>query len=64
VKNPVLYMDQYGESVWARTVKELRSKVPGRIEKMYVDRSGQTFHTGYVIGGRWLMAFAPIEKKA
>lgn len=62
-----LYLDQYGNKFFARTVKELRSKIEGggsRVSKMYIDKKdGSTVHCGYVIGGHWLTAFVPFEQK-
>lgn len=60
-----LYIDQYGNKFWARTLKELRAQIPGRCSKMYVDKKdGSTVHTGYVIGQHWLTAFVPWEQPA
>jgi hypothetical protein len=58
-----LFIDQYGEPVWARTVKELRAKAgDGRVSKMYTDKKdGRTVHSGYVVGRRWFSRFAPVE---
>ena len=65
-KPALLYIDQYGAPVWARTVTELRDRVGGgRVSKMYADkRDGRTVQTGYVIGKRWFSAYAPVEKPA
>jgi len=61
----VLYLDQYGNKFFARTVKELHQQIGGKISKMYVDKTdGTTKHVGYVIGQRWLTAHAPIERPA
>lgn len=60
----MLYLDQWGNKFWARTVKELREQIPGRINKMYVDKKdGSIVHVGYVIGEHWLTAYAPVEIK-
>lgn len=58
-----LFIDQYGQPVWAKTLKELKDKAgPGAVNKQYVDtRDGRTFHNGYVIGQRWFTAFRPVE---
>ena len=58
-----IFVDQHGDLVWARTVKELREKVDGgRVGKMYVDKKdGRTVHCGYVVGRRWFSRFAPVE---
>jgi len=65
-KENILYISQYGDPFWARTVRELREKVGGgKITKMYVDKKdGGTVHCGYVIGNLWLSAFMPLEKPA
>jgi hypothetical protein len=62
----VLYLDQYGKPVWARTVKELQQKSGGgKVSKMYVDKKdGRTVHKGYVVGQRWFSAYSPIEIEA
>lgn len=60
----MLYLDQWGNKFWARTVKELREQISGRINKMYVDKKdGSIVHVGYVIGEHWLTAYAPVEIK-
>lgn len=58
-----LWIDQYGQPVWARTVKELREKCGGgRVFKIYADKKdGRTVLTGYGIGRRWFNRFAPVE---
>ena len=60
----LLYVDQHGQSFVASTVKELRKKVGGgRVSIMYADKiGGPTVKVGYVIGSRWLSAFAPFER--
>ena len=62
----MLYLDQYGNHFYARTVRELREKVGSsgsRIPKMYVENGAddEPRHVGYVIAGHWLKMFAPIE---
>ena len=63
----MLYIDQHGGMVWARSVKELKDKVgPGRVFRIYVDKikgshAGQSVHCGYGIGQRWFSAFIPYE---
>lgn len=60
-----LYIDQNGERVWARTVRELQQYVHGRVSKMYVDgKDGRTYHVGYVVGQRWFSEFTPTRKPA
>jgi len=64
MKTQKLYVSQYGDRFSALTVKELREKVGGgKVSKMYIDRDGKTFHTGYVIGALWLTAFMPCIKE-
>ena len=58
-----LYISQYGDKFYAKTLKELRQQIPGRCSKMYVDRNGKTLDIGYVIGQLWLIAYQPIEKE-
>ena len=55
-----LFLDQFGEPIWARTVKELREKVGGgRVSTMYRDKKdGSVVRCGYVIGRRWFSRFA------
>lgn len=60
-----LYVDQYGNKYFARTIKELRKQVGGHVSKMYRDKKdGSTVHVGYVVGKLWLTAYAPIERPA
>jgi len=60
-----VYLDQCGRTHTARTVRELRSKIPGRMSKMYIDKADGTYrHVGYVIGRLWLSAYVPYECKA
>lgn len=59
-----LFIDQYGNRFFSRTVRELRSQVPGRLAKMYRDTERGTVHVGYVIGRHWLTAFQPVELPA
>ena len=60
--NLVLYVDQYGQNVYARTVDELREKASGRVSKMYRDgKNGKAVHVGYVVGQRWFMAYVPFQ---
>jgi hypothetical protein len=60
VKPVLLYIDQYGQPVWARTVRELRERAGGgRVSKMYRDKlDGRTVHAGYVVGA----GFPPIDR--
>ena len=61
-----LYIDQYNNIVYARTLKELQEKAGGgRIGKMYADKTdGSTVHTGYVVGKRWFEHYQRIEVPA
>ena len=60
-----LYLDQFGNHFYARTVKALRVQIEGggsRVSKMYVDgKDGLPLHVGYVIGRYWLSIFEPVE---
>lgn len=62
----ILYIDQYGRPVWARTVKELREKCGGgRVVKIYRDKQdGRSVHVGYGVGSRWFYAYRPVELPA
>ena len=62
---PTLFIDQYGQRYWARSVKELKSKVGVQhCSKMYLDKKdGSVVHCGYVLGEHWLTAFKPVEVK-
>lgn len=61
---PTLLVDQFGERIWACTLKELREQVRGAVSKMYVDtKDGRTLHIGYVVGNRWFTAFQRCEKE-
>ena len=66
-RTQTLYIDQYGNRWWARTVKELRSVIGmggSRVSKMYQDKKdGRTVHVGYIVGTHWLTAFQPVEKE-
>lgn len=61
-----LFVDQFGNKFWARTVRELRTEVGGgSVSKMYVDKEdGRTYHVGYVIGTYWLTEYAVRERQA
>jgi hypothetical protein len=63
-----LYLDQYGNRFWAKTVKELRNQIGmggSRVSKMYQDRKdGSVVHVGYVVGPHWLTAYQPMERPA
>ena len=60
----IMWRNQYGATIWARTVKELRAKVDGggcRVSKMYIDARGYTKQVGYVVGSHWFTGFVPLE---
>jgi hypothetical protein len=61
----ILYIDQYGNKWWARSVRELRGKIGGgRVSKMYCDKKdGSAVHTGYVVGIHWCSAYVPFEAR-
>lgn len=60
--NLTLYLDQYGNHWFARTVDQLREQIGGRVSKMYVDKTdGSIAHIGYVIGQHWCRAYRPVE---
>ena len=66
----ILYVDQYGSHILARSTKELREKAGGgRLFKIYVDKiagehAGKSVHCGYGVGHRWFNAYAPMERVA
>lgn len=68
IKSVTLYIDQYGNKFYARTVKDLRSQIGmggSRVGKMYRDKKdGSTVHVGYVVGQHWLTAYSPMERAA
>jgi hypothetical protein len=61
-----LFLDQFGEPIWARTVKELREKVGGgRVSTMYRDKKdGSVVRCGYVVGRRSFSRLTPVEVPA
>lgn len=61
-----LWLDQYGHRVFARSAADLRRVlaargVTGRMQKMYQDRLGVTYHVGYIIGQCWFSRYSPVE---
>lgn len=57
-----LFVDQFGQKWYAKTIRELREQIPGRCGKMYVDgKDGKTYHVGYVIGSLWLRMYKPVR---
>lgn len=63
---PMMYVDQYGYSVFARNRDELVKKAGGgRISKMYSDKKdGRVVHVWYVVGPRWFSMYQPVELPA
>jgi putative component of toxin-antitoxin plasmid stabilization module len=60
-----LFLDQFGDIVIARTVRELREKCGGgKTTRMYIDRNGLAVKAGYVVGNRWFTEYAPVEVPA
>lgn len=63
--NKVLYLDQWGNRFYAKTLRELRLQIGTggcRMSKMYRDKKdGTCVHVGYVIGQHWLTAYVPLE---
>lgn len=58
-----LFIDQYGQRFWARSVKDLREQIGGRVSRMYRDAPGGAEHIGYVIGRNWLTEYAIVARK-
>ena len=58
----MLYVDQYGNKWYAKTVRELKQKIGGKVSKMYRDKVDNTIvHVGYVVGKHWCDMYAPVE---
>lgn len=62
----MLYVDQWGNRWWAKTIAELRQQIGGgRVAKIYVDGTdGKTYHIGYIVGQHWCEAFSPMRNPA
>lgn len=61
----ILYRDQFGYTWFAKSIRNLREQIPGRVSKMYVDgMNGKTYHVGYVVGKHWCTAYTPMRKEA
>lgn len=61
----VLYIDQYGERLYARSARELQRLCGGRLFKIYRDKKdGSCVHCGYGVGRRWFNIFLPYEAPA
>lgn len=60
---PTLFVDQYGQKLWASSAKELAGKLGGaKLQKMYVDKkAGGAAWIGYVARHQWLTAYKPVE---
>lgn len=59
----MLYVDQYGNQWYAKTVAELHSKIGhGKISKMYIDHGSHSYHIGYCVGQHWCSAFVPYQQ--
>jgi hypothetical protein len=61
-----VFIDQFGTSYRANTVKEFIARVPGgRVTKMYVDKlDGKSVHIGYVVGQYWYTQYQIVERDA
>lgn len=61
-----LFVDQFGQKIYASTIKELKQKAgPGKVSRMFIDGTdGKIYHVGYVIGARWFSFYEPIMKEA
>ena len=63
-----LYLDQWGNKWWAKTVTELADKLGysrRSVSKMYCDKvDGSVVHVGYVVGKHWCTAYQPVELPA
>jgi hypothetical protein len=66
MKEQNLFIDQFGQVILAKTVKELKEKAgSGKVSKMFIDdKSGKTFHVGYVVGRRWFTKYQLVKKEA
>lgn len=61
-----LFVDQYGNKWFAKTIKELCKKIGySKAQRMYRDKKdGSSVHVGYVVGPHWLDMYIPYEAKA
>lgn len=64
MKTRYLYIDQWGNTFFATTVKELCERVGyTKARRMYVStKDGRDLHVGYVIGKHWLSKYTPVER--
>ena len=63
----MLYLDQWGNRYWAKSVRELHRRLGGgRPSKMYRDDplTKKVIHIGYVVGKHWCGAYVPYAKEA
>lgn len=63
-KDARLCINQWGQPVWARTLKELRAKSGhgSSPRKQFSDKKdGRCVWSGYVIGPEWFTVYAPLE---
>lgn len=64
MKTHKVFINQYGQVYYAETLKELRTKIPGHLSKMYCDdKDGKSFHVGYVIGHEWFTMYKSVIKE-
>ena len=57
-----LYVDQFGNCWFVKTVQEIQEQVGGDIKKMYSEKAdGSAVHVGYVIGPHRCRAYKPLE---
>lgn len=60
--NLTLYLDQFGNRWFARTVRELREAIGGgKVSRMFRDTANGTMHVGYVVGQHWCTAYQPVR---
>lgn len=63
-------IDQYGNTLHLGVTRHPRKRLleycghGGKVSKQYVDRGGDTLHTGYVVGQMWYTLFevVPFER--
>lgn len=67
----MLYIDQYGHKIGAKSIKELRDGaakmlgISGWPFKVYRDKTNSPpVHIGYGIGRHWFTAYQPVELPA
>lgn len=59
----MLYRDQWNNTWFASTVKELCEKVGySKARPMFISKKTGDVQIGYVVGPHWLQAFQPWEK--